>query len=158
MRADFDEMRIRAMTTADVERVMEIASSLKDAPQWRESAYRAALGGEGVPRRIALVAETPESGALEGFLMVSLVPPEAELETIGVVAEGQRRGVARRLWAAMTVELRDAGALVVHLEVRASNGAALGFYRAEGFVEAGRRARYYADPEEDAILLKKGLA
>lgn len=158
MTADFEEVRIRAMTAADLERVMEIAASLKDAPLWGAGAYRAELDGEGVPRRIALVAETRESRVLEGFIVAGLVAPEAELETIGVVAEGQRRGVARRLWAAMASELRAAGVSVVHLEVRASNGAALGFYRAEGFVETGRRARYYADPEEDAILLKKRLA
>lgn len=158
MRADFGEMRIRPMRAADVERVMEIARGLKDAPQWAASAYRAALDGEGVPRRIALVAETAESGMVVGFAVASLVAPEAELETIAVVAEGQRRGVARRLWAAMAEELRVAGVTVVHLEVRASNSAALGFYRAEGFVEAGRRPRYYADPDEDALLLGKRLA
>ncbi len=156
MRADFEEARVRPMTAADLERVMEIASSLKDAPQWGAGAYRAALDPEGAPRRIALVAEFPGSGIL-GFLMASLLPPEAELETIAVVGEGQRRGVARRLWGAMAAELRAAGVTEVHLEVRASNEAALGFYRAEGFVEAGRRPRYYADPEEDAILLRKRL-
>jgi len=41
--------------------------------------------------------------------------------------------------------------------VRASNGAAIGFYRAQGFAETGRRPRYYADPEEDAILLRLGI-
>ncbi len=156
MRADFEEARVRPMTAADLERVREIASSLKDAPQWGAGAYRAALDLEVAPRRIALVAEFPGSGIL-GFLMASLVPPEAELETIAVVVEGQRRGVARRLFAGMAAELKAAGVMAVHLEVRASNEAALGFYHAQGFMEAGRRPRYYAGPEEDAILLKKGL-
>jgi ribosomal protein S18 acetylase RimI-like enzyme len=44
------------------------------------------------------------------------------------------------------------------LEVRASNRAALGFYRAQGFEETGRRPRYYADPEEDAVLMGLNLA
>lgn len=146
------------MMAADLERVMEIASSLKDAPHWAAAAYRATLDLEGVPRRIALVAEHPESGVTGGFLVASLLPPEAELETIAVVAEGQRRGVARRLWTAAAEQLRAAGVTEVNLEVRASNGAALGFYRAQGFVETGGRPRYYADPEEDAILLRKRLA
>jgi ribosomal-protein-alanine N-acetyltransferase len=158
MTADFEDARIRPMTAADVERVMEIARGLKDAPQWAAAAYRAAMDREGTPRRFALVAEKAESGVPGGFLVASLVPPEAELETIAVVAECQRRGVARRLWAAMAEQLRAAGVTEVNLEVRASNGGALGFYRAEGFVEAGRRPRYYADPEEDAILLGKRLA
>jgi len=39
------------------------------------------------------------------------------------------------------------------LEVRASNGQALEFYRRRGFSQSGRRPRYYADPVEDALLL-----
>jgi ribosomal-protein-alanine N-acetyltransferase len=49
--------RIRPMTPADLDRVMEIAGSLKEAPLWPRSGYLAALDPEAVPRRIALVAE-----------------------------------------------------------------------------------------------------
>jgi len=41
--------------------------------------------------------------------------------------------------------------------VRASNQNALGFYRSFGFSESGRRSRYYADPEEDAVLMSLKL-
>jgi ribosomal-protein-alanine N-acetyltransferase len=57
----------------------------------------------------------------------------------------------------MGKELSAAGVSEVILEVRASNAAAVGFYRALGFAENGRRARYYADPEEDALLMRLGL-
>jgi ribosomal-protein-alanine N-acetyltransferase len=132
---------------------MEIAESLPEAPQWPVSAYRAALDPLNTPRRIALVAEEPETGALAGFAVASLPAPEAELETIAVAREGQRRGVGGRLLRAMVEELRTEQVTEVILEVRASNRAALGFYRAQGFVETGRRPRYYADPQEDAVLL-----
>jgi ribosomal-protein-alanine N-acetyltransferase len=46
----------------------------------------------------------------------------------------------------------------VLLEVRASNSAALAFYRALGFAIAGRRPLYYADPIEDAVLMELRLA
>ena len=49
--------------------------------------------------------------------------------------------------------LRRMQATELRLEVRASNQGALGFYRAQGFGESGRRVRYYADPEEDAVLM-----
>ena len=83
--------------------------------------------------------------------------PQAELETIAVTGGGQRRGVARRLFAALAGELGAAGVKDVLLEVRASNAPALGFYRALGFQESGRRPRYYADPVEDAVLLELRL-
>ncbi len=40
-----------------------------------------------------------------------------------------------------------------HLEVRASNRAAIGLYNSFGFNESGRRQRYYSDPIEDAVLM-----
>jgi ribosomal-protein-alanine N-acetyltransferase len=65
--------------------------------------------------------------------------------------------VGRRLFAALAVELSAAAATSVHLEVRSSNAPALAFYAALGFEEVGRRPRYYADPVEDALLLRLGL-
>ena len=61
--------------------------------------------------------------------------------------------MGRRLFSALAGELRLAGVRDVVLEVRASNGAALGFYGSLGFGETGRRTRYYADPIEDAVLM-----
>ena len=81
------------------------------------------------------------------------ITPQGELETIAVAAGDQRRGVARRLFAAMVEKLRVAQVTEVMLEVRASNCPALAFYHAQGFVETGRRPRYYADSQEDALLL-----
>jgi ribosomal-protein-alanine N-acetyltransferase len=82
-----------------------------------------------------------------------VVGAEAELESIGVEAARQRRGVGTRLLEALAGELLGAGAEELFLEVRASNQRALGLYRRAGFVETGRRARYYADPVEDAVLM-----
>jgi ribosomal-protein-alanine N-acetyltransferase len=141
------------MNPADVRRVMEIARGLKEAPVWPPEAYLAALDPQSEPRRIAVVAEDAETGAVKGFLVAGLLPLRAELETIAVEAEGQRRGVGGLLFAALVQELETEQVTEVILEVRASNHAALGFYRALGFVEAGRRPRYYADPVEDAVLL-----
>src|SRR6202034_1498679 len=50
-------VRIRRMSAADLERVLGIAESLPQAPQWPASAYIAAMDTGNTPRRIALVAE-----------------------------------------------------------------------------------------------------
>jgi ribosomal-protein-alanine N-acetyltransferase len=103
------------------------------------------------------VAEAPATSALVGFAVASLLPPQAELETIAVATEHQRRGIARRLFTAMVEELKTAQVNEVLLEVRASNSSALAFYQTLGFVETGRRPSYYADPVEDAVLLELRL-
>jgi ribosomal-protein-alanine N-acetyltransferase len=145
------------MTPPDLDRVMEIAESLKDAPQWPRSAYLAALEPEAAPRRIALVAEEPAAGVVAGFAVASLLPPEAELEIIAVAPAAQRHGVAVRLFEALIAEFYTAYIKGIMLEVRATNQPALQLYRRLGFVETGRRPRYYHDPVADAILMRLGL-
>ena len=78
MTPDFGEARIRRMTPTDLDRVMEIAERLKDAPHWPLAVYLAALEPLGAPRRIALVAESPETGVVVGFAVASLLPPQGE--------------------------------------------------------------------------------
>jgi ribosomal-protein-alanine N-acetyltransferase len=204
-------VRIRRMGAADLERVLEIAESVAEAPHWLASAYVAAMDAENLPQRVALVAEcdsgdeqdssgvfekqtsgakaharlaesdagtkvpayqspadqsqTSQSSAsrsrsywVAGFAVASLVAQQAELETIAVAANGQRRGVGGLLLRVLADELRAADVRELNLEVRASNQAALQFYRAHGFEESGHRRRYYADPEEDAVLMRVSLA
>lgn len=146
------------MTGADVTRVMEVALSLKDAPQWLEAAYLAALNPAAAPRRIALVACDTQNEDMAGFAVASLLPPQAELETIAVAASCQRQGLGRRLFNSLACELQAAGAHGIDLEVRNSNHAALGFYRSLGFVKTGLRRGYYADPPDDAVLMRLRLS
>lgn len=148
---------IRRMTLADLDRVMEIAESLKDAPQWPRSAYLAALDPAAAPPRIALVVEGPEAGMVAGFAVASLLPQEAELEIIAVAPAAQRQGLAVRLFEALIAEFYTAYIKGIMLEVRATNQPALELYRRLGFEETGRRPRYYHDPVEDAILMRLRL-
>ncbi len=151
-------MCVCPMAGAWVNEVMEIAGSLKGLPQWTRENYLTALDPDAVPRRIALMVLGPDEDRMTGFLVARLLPPQAELEIIAVDARVQRRGLARKLFDELVYKLGQAGVTEVILEVRASNQAALAFYRVLGFDETGRRPRYYADPQEDAVLMKLQLA
>lgn len=156
------EIRVRAMTIPDLDRVMEIASRLPRAPHWPREIYEGALNPQRKPVRIALVAEfsddpTRGNGQVIGFCIAALVPPEAEIETIAVATECQRSGVARCLMELIFVQLKHFLITEVILEVRESNRAARTLYDSLGFTSGGRRRRYYADPEEDALILHRTL-
>jgi ribosomal-protein-alanine N-acetyltransferase len=148
--------RIRAIEAPDLNRLAEIAAGLEQAPQWPRSAYASLLDTTG-RERIVLVAEDAESGAVAGFVVARLIPPEAELESIAVEGKSQRRGVARKLFSSLAEELGRSGVAEIILEVRAGNEPAQGLYRSLGFVEEGRRRGYYADPVEDAVLMRLRL-
>jgi ribosomal-protein-alanine N-acetyltransferase len=146
------------MTGEDLGTVQLIASALRDAPHWPRSAYEIALDPLARPQRIALVA-VDDRERVAGFAIASLVTgAEAELESIAVEEPDQRRGVARALFQQLADRLRQRGVAVVFLEVRESNEGAREFYRALGFLPAGRRPGYYADPAEDAMVLRLTLS
>ena len=146
-------VRIRPMTAADLDRLVEIAAALDHAPHWPRRVYEALLDPSSA-KSIALIAEDSETRAVVGFIVAGLIPPEAELESLAVSAGYQRRGVARRLYEAMADEFGRSQVREVLLEVRESNQAARAFYTSLGFVEEGRRPSYYADPVEDAVLMR----
>jgi ribosomal-protein-alanine N-acetyltransferase len=158
MNSPYSAVRVRRMTQADLDSVIEIAESLKEAPHWPRVAYLDAVNCGGAARsRIALVAENHDSKIVTGFVVASLLAPQAELESIAVVRAAQRHGLARRLFAELAAELARAEITEILLEVRDSNGSALGLYRWLGFAETGRRPRYYIDSDEDAVLMRLEL-
>ena len=84
--------------------------------------------------------------------MASLLPPQAELETIAVAACQPAPG-NRPPPAPVPPFGTRPGIHEVWLEVRVSNAPAIALYRSFGFRETGRRPRYYDEPVEDALLM-----
>jgi ribosomal-protein-alanine N-acetyltransferase len=155
-------IQVRPMREEDLDEVALVAASLRHAPFWPRETYKAALDPDATPRprRIALVTDGGQAGKVVGLTVASLIPPQAELETIAVDTHFQRCGLARGLFAELIGRLRLAGVTEVVLEVRASNERALRLYQRLGFVETGRRPGYYVnppEPAEDAILMRLGL-
>jgi tRNA threonylcarbamoyladenosine biosynthesis protein TsaB len=151
-------IHVRPMREEDLDEVVIIAASQRLAPFWPREAYKTALNPDATPRRIALVVEV--SGKLAGLAVASLMPPQAELETIVVDTYFQRCGLTPGLFTELAARLRLAGVTEIHLEVRASNERALRLYRRLGFVQTGLRPGYYVEPPEpaeDALLMRLGI-
>lgn len=144
-------LRIRALAGGDLDRVLEIAATVGNAPHWSHGDYETALDTRTAPPRLGLAATLGEQ-PLAGFLIASLIPPQSEIEFIAVAREFQRRGVARALLAAAVAAMRPRSIEEIFLEVRVSNLPAQALYRAAGFTASGCRRGYYVDPLEDALL------
>jgi ribosomal-protein-alanine N-acetyltransferase len=104
-------------------------------------------------RPYALLLVARDGGAVCGFLLAWRAADELHLTDLGVTAPYRRRGIAR----ALVGELCREAARVVFLEVRASNVPALALYGSLGFTELDRRARYYSDTGEDAVVMQRLL-
>ena len=62
-------------------------------------------------------------------------------------------GIGTLLFQEFERRYQELGVETIYLEVRESNEAAYQFYLKNGFEEYGRRAKYYKDPIEDAVLM-----
>jgi ribosomal-protein-alanine acetyltransferase len=134
-----------------VDTLMEISAELAEAPHWTREIWLEALKSG----RELLIYEAEYDVA--GVVLSAVVADEAEIESIAVSPNFQRQGVGRSLLTAALDGMRAKGVEKVHLELRESNQRALRFYRKHGFEEAGRRAGYYAEAAEDAILMSLKL-
>jgi ribosomal-protein-alanine N-acetyltransferase len=99
-----------------------------------------------------------EGGTLVGYGGLAFVagPPhaEAEIHTIGVDRTHRRCGIGRELLRGL-LEVADAAAATVFLEVRTDNEAAIALYTAEGFSTVGLRRRYYRPSGADAYTMRR---
>ena len=98
-----------------------------------------------------------ENGTVCGYIGAQSVPPEADVMNLAVAPDCRRQGIARQLLSRLTKLLHRQGIEALFLEVRPSNHAAIALYEAFGFVQIGRRSKYYVNPSEDALILRKEL-
>jgi len=139
---------VRRMTLEDIQAVVELDQISFSLP-WPERSFRFELTDN--PASRCWVAEA--DGRVVGMVVTWLFVDEAHIATIATHPEYRRQGIARKL---LTYTLQSAireGARSSFLEVRASNLPAQEMYRKFGYVEVGRRKRYYRDNDEDAILM-----
>ncbi|MEX0761174.1 MAG: ribosomal protein S18-alanine N-acetyltransferase [Dehalococcoidia bacterium] len=90
---------------------------------------------------------------VSGLVGLWFVLDEAHIVIIGARPSERRRGVGELLLIGGLEAAMRRGARVMTLEVRNSNQAARSLYRKYGFREVGLRKRYYADNNEDAVIM-----
>jgi len=86
-----------------------------------------------------------------------LVLDEAHICTLAVHPDWRGRGLGEFLLAHLIDRAMQLNAMVMTLEVRASNLVAQNLYRKYGFVSTGLRKEYYSDNHEDALIMTTDL-
>jgi [ribosomal protein S18]-alanine N-acetyltransferase len=88
-----------------------------------------------------------------GYSGVMLIVEDAHVTTIAVDPAWQRHQIGTRLLLNIARDARERGARHLTLEVRVSNEPAQNMYRMFGFRPAGIRKGYYAETNEDALVM-----
>jgi ribosomal-protein-alanine N-acetyltransferase len=148
---------IRKATAADAEALLALERNVAEAAHWNPAEYAAQSDRDDPLQRVILLAE--ENNRLLGFIVVKLLrigreEPHAEIENLAVSLDARRQGIGSALCAAALEACSAAGAPLIELEVRAGNRAAIALYVGIGFEQVGIRTGYYANPTEDAVLLR----
>ena len=146
------ELEIGPMQPADLDAVDEIERHSFKSP------WPAQVFAEELAREWARVDVARERGRVIGFVDYWLVHDEIHLLAIATHPDARRRGVGRCLLDHLLALGKSRGAALVTLEVRKSNRPAIALYEHAGFAVVGVRPRYYAEDNEDALVMTLELA
>jgi [ribosomal protein S18]-alanine N-acetyltransferase len=94
-----------------------------------------------------------QSSEVLGYAGLSVIPPDADIQTVAVAPQVQGQGWGSRLVDTLLEAARKHGCSSVILEVAHSNESALRLYRRMGFSAISRRSGYYG-PGQDALIMK----
>jgi [ribosomal protein S18]-alanine N-acetyltransferase len=143
-------------------------ASLRDAPKlaqlhgasfhrgWGEAEFEGML-----TERNTLVHRLRQGRNIIGFAASRMVAGEAEILSIAVNASYRGRGLSRNLLLTHLGHLAGRGVRTVFLEVEENNQPARRLYERAGFGIAGRRERYYRQPDGEqlnALLMRRDLS
>ncbi len=140
--------RIRRMREPDLPRVRVIEDACFSTP-WKEATFR------GLMKRTdtdLFVAEL--DGDVAGYAACWTVIDQSELGNVAVSPLARGLGMGGALVDTVVERVKERGAHEVFLEVRESNRVAQDIYRNRGFIVVGRRRSYYAQPTEDALVMR----
>lgn len=144
-------MRLRTAGVDDLDALLALEREAYPTDAWSAAMMREELGSPHAWYRLA-----EEAGRLAGY--VGLRAPrgatDADIQTLTVAEAFRGSGRGRALLTAALEEAVRRGVHDVYLEVRDDNPVAQRLYASEGFVEVGRRPRYYQPDDVDAIVMK----
>jgi len=144
-----EERVIRPMYFTDLEAVSVIEQRTFPLP-WSLAVFSGQLARE---TGLCFVCEVDRR--LVGYLLADMFVDVWHLMNLAVDEPCRRRHIAADLLEAYFAVTERHGHRGHTLEVRVSNTAAIELYRSFGFVSTGVRTRYYADDNEDAVIMWK---
>lgn len=147
------DLRVEAMVESDLEEVLAIEVQSFDDP-WPAEVFRAELRHCWSHCR---VLRRGDAAAVLGYLVFWSVADEVHLLNVAVDPAERKHHYGTALLDYLRAFAVEQTARFITLEVRRSNAAALVLYEHAGFRPVGVRPRYYANNDEDAIVMLNDL-
>lgn len=145
-------MSIRLMEVKDLNEILVLEHQLFTSA-WNEEDFIYEI--ETNPFSFNYVLEDNEE--IVGYAGLWITYEQAQITTIGVKKECQRKGYASLLMKHLLELVRAHQCEMISLEVRVSNESAIKLYEKFGFKNVGIRKNYYQDNFEDAYLMVREM-
>lgn len=142
------EIVIRKMELADVDQVMEVETASFTTPWPTDIFYQEILDNE---HALYFVMELDEK--IIGYVGTWVVIDDMQITNIAVIPSYRGHNFGEMLFRYTIQYAIKLGVARLSLEVRKSNIVAQKMYRKFGLVPGGVRKNYYADDQEDAIVM-----
>lgn len=139
---------LRLATAADLDALYAVETSAHVHP-WTRDMLAAELSTPHARVWCALDAQ----GAVCGLLVFWVIADLVDILDVAVHVRMQRQGIARAMLDALFALAAQHATTEITLEVRERNAPALALYARAGFIVVGRRAGYYSDTGEAAVLM-----
>ena len=112
----------------------------------------------GMPKTRNFMVATNSDNQIVGYAGVLVVAPgvEADILTVGVLPQYQKRGIATEFMDRLEKWSADKGAPAMMLEVSVKNQPAISLYEKLGYQKISTRQDYYG-PGLDAFVMRKEL-
>ena len=146
-----DRITIESMQTGDLDQVMEIEKACYANP-WTRGGFETELA-----RSVTVSLVMKEAESTVAYLIFWLLQEEIHVLNLAVRPDQRGLGLGRFFLEYMFDWGKKIGVRKAFLEVRASNKAARWLYEKTGFLKVGLRENYYAEENEDALLLARYL-
>jgi ribosomal-protein-alanine N-acetyltransferase len=145
-------LEIHPMEESDLDAVWAIERLAHPAP-WPQKIFTEELAREWA--RLDVLRERGDDGesTVVAYVNYWLVRDEVHLLNLATHPGRRRLGYARRLLQNMLEFARRHGCQFATLEVRKSNRAGIALYHSVGFRVVAERPRYYANDDEDALVM-----
>lgn len=141
-----NDITFEEVTAENIDAVYEIEKTSFKIPWTKKSLLEAA------ERTDTIYLSAVSSGKIAAYIGAWLIAGDMEITNVATLKEYRKKKIATLLMAEVLKRAKKSGAERITLEVRPSNIAAISLYKKFGMTENGRRKKYYADNNEDALI------
>lgn len=144
-----DSFKIIPLSQEHIDGVLVVDSLSFNIP-WSKQSFLEEVNNDFAEYVVAI-----KDNAVAGYAGVWIIAGEGQITNIAVHPDLRGMGIASRMLEAIIDICKSVKVTGITLEVRKSNTSAINLYKKYGFKEEGLRKNFYADNNEDAIIMWK---